>query len=327
MSKTTQRDHTERWLVALLVLVAGVFSVLIPQVFWSAANFQSIASQIPVAGILTLAMAITMLTGGINLSIIATANASALVMAWVCTHLEPTFSSLIVMLLAGVSVALVVGIINGVLISVVRVSPILATLGIMTLLKGVNVLISKGSAISNFPSYVLALDRSYFLGVPVPLYLFAVVALLLWLMLAKTPLGRQIYLSGSNEKATFYSGINTRRTLIWVYVISSLLCAVAALLMMSKLNSANASYGESLLLITILATVLGGVNPDGGFGKVFGIVLALFLLQMLESGLNIMGVSSYITMALWGSLLLAFIFVKGAKVPALRFLRQKKPLQ
>ena len=327
MSKTTQRDHTERWLVALLVLVAGVFSVLIPQVFWSAANFQSIASQIPVAGILTLAMAITMLTGGINLSIIATANASALVMAWVCTHLEPTFSSLIVMLLAGGAVALVVGIINGVLISVVRVSPILATLGIMTLLKGVNVLISKGSAISNFPSYVLALDRSYFLGVPVPLYLFAVVALLLWLMLAKTPLGRQIYLSGSNEKATFFSGINTRRTLIWVYVISSLLCAVAALLMMSKLNSAKASYGESLLLITILATVLGGVNPDGGFGKVFGIVLALFLLQMLESGLNIMGVSSYITMALWGSLLLAFIFVKGAKVPALRFLRQNKPLQ
>lgn len=196
----------------------------------------------------------------------------------------------------------------------------------MTLLKGINVLISKGSAISNFPSYVLALDRSYFLGVPVPLYLFAVVALLLWLMLAKTPLGRQIYLSGSNEKATFYSGINTRRTLIWVYVISSLLCAVAALLMMSKLNSAKASYGESLLLITILATVLGGVNPDGGFGRVFGIVLALFLLQMLESGLNIMGVSSYITMALWGSLLLAFIFVKGAKVLALRFLGQNKPL-
>lgn len=270
-------------------------------------------------------MAITMLTGGINLSIIATANASALVMAWVCTHLEPTFSSMVLMLLAGASVALVVGLINGVLISVVRVSPILATLGIMTLLKGVNVLISKGSAISNFPNYVLALDRSYFLGVPVPLYLFAAVALVIWLILAKTPLGRQIYLSGSNEKATFFSGINTRRTLIWVYVISSLLCAVAALLMMSKLNSAKASYGESLLLITILATVLGGVNPDGGFGKIVGIVLALFLLQMLESGLNIMGVSSYITMALWGSLLLAFIFVKGAKIPAFRFLRQNKP--
>ncbi|EEP97083.1 Monosaccharide-transporting ATPase [Yersinia aldovae ATCC 35236] len=149
MSKTTQRDHTERWLLALLVLVSIGFSLFIPYVFWSTANFQSIASQIPVAGVLTLAMAITMLTGGINLSIIATANASALVMAWMCTHLEPTFSSMVLMLLAGAAVALVVGLINGVLISVVRVSPILATLGIMTLLKGVNVLISKGSAISN----------------------------------------------------------------------------------------------------------------------------------------------------------------------------------
>nr|CBX70343.1 hypothetical protein YEW_LE47420 [Yersinia enterocolitica W22703] len=182
MSKTTQRDHTERWLLALLLLVSIGFSLFIPYVFWSTANFQSIASQIPVAGVLTLAMAITMLTGGINLSIIATANASALVMAWVCTHLEPTFSSMVLMLLAGASVALVVGLINGVLISVVRVSPILATLGIMTLLKGVNVLISKGSAISNFPNYVLALDRSYFLGVPVPLYLFAAVALVIWLI-------------------------------------------------------------------------------------------------------------------------------------------------
>ncbi|MBS0054644.1 ABC transporter permease [Yersinia sp. Marseille-Q3913] len=324
MSKSTQRDHNERWLVTLLVLVGVVFSLLIPQVFWSAANFQSIASQIPVAGVLTLAMAITMLTGGINLSIIATANASALVMAWVSTHLEPTFSSMMLMLLAGAAVALVVGLINGMLISIVRVSPILATLGIMTLLKGVNVLISKGSAISNFPNYVLALDRSNSLGVPLPLYLFVAVALLIWLILTKTPLGRQIYLCGSNEKATFFSGINTRRTLIWVYVISSLLCAVAALLMMSKLNSAKASYGESLLLITILATVLGGVNPDGGFGKIFGIVLALFLLQMLESGLNIMGVSSYITMALWGSLLLTFIFIKGVNIPAFRFLRSNK---
>lgn len=296
MSKTTQRDHTERWLLALLLLVSIGFSLFIPYVFWSTANSQSIASQIPVAGVLTLAMAITMLTGGINLSIIATANASALVMAWVCTHLEPTFSSIVLMLLAGASVALVVGLINGVLISVVRVSPILATLGIMTLLKGVNVLISKGSAISNFPNYVLAL--------------------VIWLIWAKIS---QIYLSGSSEKTTFFSGINTRRTLIWVYVISSLLCVVAALLMMSKLNSAKASYGESLLLITILATALGEV------GKIVGIVLALFLLQMLGSGLNIMGVSSYITMALWGSLLLAFIFVNGAKIPAFRFLRQNKP--
>ncbi|HAI48645.1 MAG TPA: sugar ABC transporter permease, partial [Atlantibacter hermannii] len=80
---------------------------------------------------------------------------------------------------------------------------------------------------------------------------------------------------------------------------------------------AKASYGESYLLVSILAAVLGGINPDGGFGRVFGMVMALILLQMLESGLNILGVSSYITMALWGGLLLAFIFLKGINLPGL----------
>lgn len=110
---------------------------------------------------------------------------------------------------------------------------------------------------------------------------------------------KAIYLIGSNERATLYSGINTRRVLIWVYVISALLCAVAAFLMMSKLNSAKASYGESYLLVSILAAVLGGVNPDGGSGRIIGMVLALFLLQIIESGFNILGISPYLTMALW----------------------------
>ncbi len=109
----------------------------------------------------------------------------------------------------------------------------------------------------------------------------------LWVLLEKSPLGRAIMLIGSNERATHYSGINTRRVLMWVYVISALLCAVAAFLMMSKLNSAKASYGESYLLVSILAAVLGGVNPDGGSGRIVGMVLALFLLQIIESGFNI----------------------------------------
>ncbi|VTP70101.1 Autoinducer 2 import system permease protein lsrD [Leclercia adecarboxylata] len=211
--------------------------------------------------------------------------------------------------------AIVIGSVIGFLIAVVRVSPILATLGIMTLLKGINILISKGSSISNFPDTILVINSTNILGVPLPLLVFLAVVAVLWVILEKSAFGRTIYLIGSNEQATHYSGINTRKTLIWVYILSSVLCVIAALLMMSKLNSAKASYGESYLLVSILAAVLGGVNPDGGFGKVFGMVMALILLQMLESGLNILGVSSYITMALWGGLLLAFIFLKGLISP------------
>ncbi|CAM6315218.1 Ribose/xylose/arabinose/galactoside ABC-type transport system, permease component [Leclercia adecarboxylata] len=314
MNARKTQDRVEIYLSLLIAVVVIAFSFLIPSVFWSSANFQSIASQMPILGVLALAMAVTILTGGINLSIIATMNACGLVMAWVATHYPPGISSMLLVLAAGLAMAIVIGSVIGFLIAVVRVSPILATLGIMTLLKGINILISKGSSISNFPDTILVINSTNILGVPLPLLVFLAVVAVLWVILEKSAFGRTIYLIGSNEQATHYSGINTRKTLIWVYILSSVLCVIAALLMMSKLNSAKASYGESYLLVSILAAVLGGVNPDGGFGKVFGMVMALILLQMLESGLNILGVSSYITMALWGGLLLAFIFLKGASL-------------
>ncbi|WP_313141007.1 ABC transporter permease [Leclercia sp.] len=317
MSANKTQDRVEIYLSVLIAVVVIAFSFLIPSVFWSAANFQSIASQMPILGVLALAMAVTILTGGINLSIIATMNACGLVMAWVATHYPPTFSSMLLVIAAGLVMALAIGSVIGFLVAVVRVSPILATLGIMTLLKGINILISKGSAISNFPDYILVINSTNIFGIPLPLLVFLAVVVVLWVILEKSAFGRTLYLIGSNEQATHYSGINTRKTLIWVYVLSSVLCVIAALLMMSKLNSAKASYGESYLLVSILAAVLGGVNPDGGFGKVFGMVMALILLQMLESGLNILGVSSYVTMALWGGLLLAFIFLKGAQLSRL----------
>ncbi|MDK4746888.1 ABC transporter permease [Leclercia adecarboxylata] len=317
MNARKTQDRVEIYLSLLIAVVVIAFSFLIPSVFWSSANFQSIASQMPILGVLALAMAVTILTGGINLSIIATMNACGLVMAWVATHYPPGISTMLLVLAAGLAMAIVIGSVIGFLIAVVRVSPILATLGIMTLLKGTNILISKGSSISNFPDTILVINSTNILGVPLPLLVFLAVVAVLWVILEKSAFGRTIYLIGSNEQATHYSGINTRKTLIWVYILSSVLCVIAALLMMSKLNSAKASYGESYLLVSILAAVLGGVNPDGGFGKVFGMVMALILLQMLESGLNILGVSSYITMALWGGLLLAFIFLKGANLSRL----------
>ncbi|WP_409421157.1 hypothetical protein ABHF91_15545 [Pseudaeromonas sp. ZJS20] len=158
---------------------------------------------------------------------------------------------------------------------------------------------------------MLWLNRTSLVGIPLPLVLFALVALLLWLLLEKSRAGRAIYLIGSNERAAPYAGINTRWVLILVYMVSSLLCCVAGFMMMSKLNSAKASYGESYLLVSILAAVLGGVNPDGGRRRILGMILALLLLQTIESGFNILGVSPYLTMALWGALLLCFIWLKG----------------
>ena len=216
-------------------------------------------------------------------------------------------------LLAGAAVAVVIGTLNGALIAWVGVSPILATLGTMTLISGLNILLSNGTVISGFPTAIQYLGNATIAGIPVALLLFFLVAILLWVLLEHTTLGRSLYLVGSNEQATRYSGVNTVRVQISVYVISALLGWVAAILMMAKFNSAKAGYGESYLLVTILASVLGGINPDGGFGRIIGLVLALIVLQMLESGLNLLGVSSYLTMALWGAVLILFIALQNRK--------------
>lgn len=297
----------------MMVVVLALFSLTLGGRFFSNGNFQSIASQLPVLGLLALGMAVTMLTGGINLSIIASANACSLVMAaLIVAHPEqPLWLALA--LLAGLLTAVAIGVLNGVLIAVVGVSPILATLGTMTLIAGLNILLSNGAVISGFPPLIQMLGNGDIAGIPLSLLIFLLVAALVWLLLERTTLGRSILLIGSNEKATRFSGVNTTRVIITVYVLSALMSWGAALLMMSMFNSAKAGYGESWLLVTILASVLGGINPDGGFGCIPGLVLALIVLQMIESGLNLLGVSSYLTMALWGGVLILFIALQNRR--------------
>ena len=132
-------------------------------------------------------------------------------------------------------------------------------------------------------------------------------------MLNRTPLGASIYLIGSNEQATRYSGINTKLVILKIYVLSSLLAAAGGLIMLARFNSANASYGESYLLISILAAVLGGIDPYGGFGKVSGLVLSLLILQVVASAFNQLGLSQFLTLAIWGLILIAVSAVTVVK--------------
>lgn len=311
MASVQSKSNLEKYLFVLIVPMCIYFTVTIPDLFWSWNNFLSISSQIPLLGFLTFAMAITMLTGGINLSIIPVTNACALVMGWLAVSLPDSGLYLPVVMLGGLTVGTLTGLLNGLLIAKVRVSPILATLGTMTFINGLNILLSGGKAVSNFPDYILNIERIQVLGIPFPMVMFLITAILFWLILEKTAFGKSVYMLGSNEKATYYSGINTNKILVLTYILSSLLCVFAAIIMMSKFNSAKSSYGESFLLVTILASVLGGLNPDGGFGKTIGIVLALVLLQAMESGFNMIGISNFLTMALWGGTLILFIYLRN----------------
>ncbi|PMQ00876.1 MAG: sugar ABC transporter permease [Dictyoglomus sp. NZ13-RE01] len=287
-------------LVSMTLLTGGKFLKL--------NSLEAMAFQMPLLGLLTLAQLIPMLTGGIDLSIISTANLSGIITALILTNIKAWYNVPLAILL-GLFSALLVGIFNGFIISFIEVPPIIGTLGSMILIKGISLAITKGYVISGFPDSFLFIGNGYILGVPVSFIIFILFSLLMALILYKTSFGICIYMLGSNPLATLFSGINNKSLLFKSYLISSFLSGVASLVMISRFNAAQADYGGSFLLLTVLICVLGGVSPSGGFGRVLGVFIAVTILQIVGTGFNLLGLSSHLSNALWGIILILVIIL------------------
>lgn len=282
--------------------------------FLSKGNLNAFASQIPELGLLSLATMVVMITNGINLSIISSANLVGVTMAlmmtnWVNDGMGSGMIVLIVLvtLAVGLFLSVFLGWINGALIAYVGLPPMLATLGTMLLYEGVTLTITKGFVISGMPDIFVEYNYAKVFGVPLPLLTMILALAVVAVILIRRPFGRTLYMIGSSETVTHFSAIDTRKAIVKAYILSGILCGIAGMIMLARFNSANARSGSSLLLLTILISVLGGTDPNGGFGRVIGLTLALFILQLLTSGLNLLGVTQFITLALWGVLLIAVI--------------------
>lgn len=304
-------------LLALLAALIALFSILMPTTFLHLTTLQAMMFQLPELGLLSLAMAIPLISGGINLAIIATANQAGLLMAWILTAVMPpeTQGTMLVLwllgaLAAGLLLCIVVGLATGFLVAVLGAHPILVTLGTMTLLHGLSIYFTRGRTLSGFPDALLLISNETVWMVPISFVVFVIVAILMHVLLTRTALGIRIHMIGSNLEATRFSGVDTRRVQVWVYLISSLLSWLAAVVMMARFNSAGADIAQSYLLITILAAILGGVDPYGGFGRVAGLFVALWILQVIASGFNLMNISPHLALASWGLILLAVMVVK-----------------
>jgi len=313
-------DSSNAGLLLLIALALSCFTLLLPGRFLTDSTFMSMAFQLPELGLLTLAMFIAILSGGLNLAIIATSNITALFMAWVLLSMLPADASvpyqllwLAIAIIGAMCIAVVVGIITGMMITRIGAHPILVTLATMMTLNGIGIWLTKGAALSGMPQVIRTLGSDTFIGVPLPLWVFLIAAVSLALFLGKTRPGKCIYMGGSNINATWFSGVNTHRVVILVYVISSLLCVLAGLIMMARFNSARMGYGDAYLLLTVLAIILGGTDPNGGFGRVSGVVLSLVALQILSTGFNLMNISQHVSLAMWGAVLIVVLALKHFK--------------
>jgi ribose/xylose/arabinose/galactoside ABC-type transport system permease subunit len=277
-------------------------------------SVEAMAFQLPLLGLLTLAQMLPMLTGGIDLAIISTANLCGILAALVLVRLDAWFATFLG-IAVGLSAAGIAGAINGLIIARLDVSPIIGTLASMILIKGVALAITRGYVIAGFPQAFLFLGGGSLLGIPTPFVVFAAVAAAMAVTLSRTPFGVSAYMMGSNAVATRFSGVDTRSVLFRTYVVSGLLAGLAGLVMVSRFNAAQADFGTSFLLLTVLISVLGGVDPSGGAGTVLGLVIAVLILQIVATGFNLVGFSAHLANALWGVILLLVIIYRRTVVP------------
>ena len=306
-----KKNSKERILLIVFALVFIALSFLSPDKFLTVTNIRSMAFQLPEFGILTLAMMVPILTGGINLSLVTTATLGGVVSATVMASLykQNWNETLIIMIavLTSMAASVLCGIINGYVVSYIGAAAMMATLGTSTLFEGIGLYISKGNSISGFPAAFYWIGNGTVCGVPVPMIVFGLVAGVTWLLLEKTAWGQSVYMVGCNRKAASFSGLNVNRIMMKVYMYSGFLGSLAMLIMMSRYNSARVDYGSSYLIQAVAASVLGGTMITGGYGKVGGVVIAVAILQIISSGFNIFGLDRNLTTVINGVILIGVL--------------------
>ena len=302
------------FVIALVIFIA--FSMLLPGKFFTVRNMQSMAVQFPEFGLLAFAIMITMLTGGIDLSIVGAANLSAIVAALILTRLtgpEGAGMPLVVVMplsmLGALLTGSICGVFNGFLVSRIGITPILATLGTGAIYTGLSFVITGGPAITT--TQLAFIGNGSILGLPIPVIVFILVTIAFVILLNRTVFGFNIYMLGTNPTAALFSGINSDSVLLRTYWLAGLIAGIAGIIFLARTNSAKPDFGASFILLTVLIAILGGVSYTGGFGTVSGLVLAVLSIQFLSTGLNMLMLQWFPSSAAiffrqfaWGGLLL-----------------------
>ena len=284
----------QRSIIALLVLI-GVVSAINTN-FFTVDNILNILRQTFVNAIIAVGMTFVILIAGIDLSV---GSILALTGAFAASMVGTELSILLV-IPAVLLIGTLLGTLSGVIVAKGKVQAFIATLVTMTLLRGVTMVYTDGRPISTgFSDTADAfafLGTGYLFGIPVPIWLMAIVFLISWYVLKHTKMGRYIYALGGNEAATQLSGINVDKVKIFVFAVSGFLSALAGLIVTSRLSSAQPTAGVTYELDAIAAVVVGGTSLMGGKGRVMGTLIGALIIGFLNNALNLLDISSYYQM-------------------------------
>lgn len=307
MKKLKNIDDNVARLLLLLVAFLVIAGVTKGGSFMKLSIFQTMGRQLAEYGLMAVGCGICMISGGIDLSCVYVANLCGIVAGLM---MQKGGMPIPMVILISILVGMLCGAFNGFLVSYLKIPAMLATLGSYQLFQGISVVISGGSSVSGIPEAYTSFGTTTVAGIPVAFLVFLLIVAIMSFIMSRTKYGTKVYLVGTNARCSMFAGIKNKTVIIKTYMLSGLIAGCAGLLSLARINSAKADFGTSYTMQCILIAVLGGVNPNGGFGSVTGIAVAVLVLQVLSSYLNTFpDISNYYRDFIWGAALIGVLII------------------
>ena len=272
------------------LIVVFIFLSIASPVFLSTDNLFNIGAQTAVVAVIAIGMTLVIITAGIDLSVGSVSALSGVMGAMMMVDLGLPWPLAV---LGGTLVGAAAGLVNGLLVSVAGLAPFIATLGMLTVARGLVYIITKAQAIFGAPDSFRLLGQGVIGPIPIPILVILLVAIAGYIVLSRTRLGRYAYAMGSNLEAARLSGIPVRRYLTSVYVISGALAGFGGMIAASRVNSGQPNFGIGLELDVIAAAVIGGASLFGGQGTVLGTLIGAFLIALIRNGAVLLDISTF----------------------------------
>jgi ribose transport system permease protein len=292
---------------ALIIIVLFIW-VQAPH-FLSSKNLFLVSRQISFVAIVALGELFVILSAGIDLSVGSIMGLSGVIAGIALAANIPVMLALPLGVLTGI----VIGLINGVLIAYIGITPFIVTLGMLSMARGVIWVLTKGNPITAIPDSFFFIAQGDFWGIPAPVIIAIILALIVHIVLTYTAFGRRVFAIGGNEEATALSGIDVKKIKLMIYGISGIMCSFVGIILIARFYSAQPATGEGWELDAIAASVIGGTSLMGGVGSVLGVLIGATIMGVIRNGLVLLKVSVY-----WQQLVIGAIIVLAAVIDRLK---------
>lgn len=293
---------------ALIILIA-FFAMMRPDVFLSFGNMRNIFEQIAILTIIAAGQTVVMVVGDFDLSVGTNATLSGATAAMLMIGGTPVPLAI----LAALCVGILVGAVNGFLVAFLKLSAFVATLATMTTVGGLAFMVTNGTTLYGMPEDFFWMGQSRPLGIPMPIFFALAVAVMLWVVLRFTTLGRRWYAVGGNAEVAQLSGVNVKWTRFLAFVLAGLASAIGGIILVSRLGSASSGSANNYMMLAVAAVFLGMTVLKSGQANVGGTLVGVGIIGVMSNGLNIIGVNTYVQQVLTGLIIIAAVTLSALR--------------